>query len=582
MEAADTTYKFSNYAIVLAVLLSIVISMAFKWSYTQNPINFMGGDAKDYYSTLVSTFITHDLHKQTADEWYLLKTNTGTINVHPIGVSILLLPFFLIAWFIAFIFGAALDGYSFPFQASVALAALTYATVGLVYLKKLFAAHAISDKTGALLIILIYFGTNLFHYTLSEAGMSHVYSFSLISVFLFHSYSFVKGRYNRDLLLSALVLGLILLVRPNNILILLSIFMWFRSWNECNSFFKSLLSNKYFYFAMLIAASIVFLQGIVWFVQTDSFFQNTYKRDGFYWFHPQLLNMLFGFNAGFFIYTPLCFLLLFGMSAVFKENRFAFYSTAAFLLVLFYFFSSYWGYTYFDGLGIRVLIDYYAVFALLGAKLFDSLLNRELIYNSVLAGSFLLLAVNLVYTYQANRDILLRAGMNFNKWKYVFLRTDPKYQNCLGGANELVPYAKQLPRMALQADLKLDQAFNFSNSEFGPGLSFDSLGFDTNRISLKLNFGRRELYANSSNKALICVSVVDLASKKNKAYEQFKLNETPSHTCCEIAEYSYTTNLVGQFTKGDRLSVYVWNIDKQSFFLENLEVEVYNYNYQLN
>lgn len=542
----------------------------------------MGGDAKDYYSTLVSTFITHDLQKQLADEWYLLKTNSGTINVHPIGVSVLLLPFFLIAWLFAFMLGYACDGYSLPFQISVAIAALSYATIGLFYLKKLFKLNHISDKTSALILFLIFFGTNLLHYTLSEAGMSHVYSFCLISIFLYHSFQLVKRGENRSLLISAMILGLILLVRPNNLLILFSVFIWFKNWKECKIFFSSLFKNKFFYGALLIASAIVFIQSIVWFVQSESFFQDTYKRDGFYWFNPQLVNMLFGFNMGFFVYTPLCLLFIFGLAVLYKESRFAFCAAAFLLLFLFYFFSSYWAYTYFDGLGIRVLVDYYAVFALLGAKLFESLHSGSLLNSSALAMAFVFLIINVVYMYQANRGILLRAGMNFNKWKYVFMRTDARYQNCLGGSNELSPYAKIKPPLALRSALQLDKPFDFTNSEFGPSLRFDSLGFDSNRISVKLACGRREKYLNSSNEALICVSIENSNTKINKAYEQFRLNETPSLSCCESRSYNYTTNLVGRFSAGDHLAVYVWNMSKQAFLLENLSVEVYNYNYQLN
>ena len=77
-------------------------------------------------------------------------------------------------------------------------AALFYALIGLVYLKKLFQLHNIGDKTTSIIVLALFFGTNLLNYTLSEAGMSHVYSFSLISVFLYHSSRFVLQRENKQ------------------------------------------------------------------------------------------------------------------------------------------------------------------------------------------------------------------------------------------------------------------------------------------------------------------------------------------------------------------------------------------------
>ena len=122
-------YKFSNYAVFCTILLAIGISWYFKWQYTEYPLNFMGGDAKDYYSGLVSLFITHDFTNQTGNDWFLLKTTGGTINVHPIGVSVLLLPFFAIGSLIAYLFHFQIDGFSFPFQLSVAIAALSAASL---------------------------------------------------------------------------------------------------------------------------------------------------------------------------------------------------------------------------------------------------------------------------------------------------------------------------------------------------------------------------------------------------------------------------------------------------------------------
>ncbi len=506
---AAVKYKLSNYAILATVLLSVLISYYFKWNYKAYPINFMDGDAKDYYSTLVSVFIHHDFFHQQGQDWFLLKTSGGIVNVHPIGVSILLLPFFILGYCAAMLFSFPIDGISFPFQLSASAGALFYAIVGLIYLKKLFQLHQISDKVSALVIVFIFFGTNLLNYTLSEAVMSHVYSFCLISVFLYHSSAFVLFEQNKSLLFSFLILGLILLVRPNNIFVVLSVFIWFKSFNAFRIFFQNLLKNKVFYFSLLLTAAIVFIQSWVWWKQSGTFFHNTYKADGFYWFHPQLLKMLFGFDGGFFIYTPLCLLWLFGLVVVFKQNKFSFFAIAFMLLILFYFFSSYWAYTYFDGLGIRVLVDYYSLFAFLGAKLFSHFIEEKLVFNSLVTASMILLTLNLIYCYQGNRNILLRAGMNFNKWKFVFLRTGENYQNCLGGANDLQPFSKYHPEVALSKAADLTGAFDYSGKDYGIVTSFDSLGFNSNRIHLKIKCSRKEFETNSSDQALICVSLED-------------------------------------------------------------------------
>lgn len=575
-------YRLSDYALGITVILAIAISWLFKWSYTAYPLNFMGGDAKDYYSGLVSLFITHDFTSQTGNDWFLLKTSTGVINVHPIGVSVLLLPFFGIACLLAYITGAPVDGFSIPFQVSVGFAALCYALLGLFYIKKLFMLHGIGDKTTALILLLLFFGTNLLNYTLSEAGMSHVYSFSMIAVFLYHSSRFILKQGNRDLLSAFLILGLIILIRPNNVLILFSVFIWFRSLESCKQFFKALFRNKMFYMAALLCMLIVFSQSLVWFVQSKRFFHNTYKADGFYWLDPQVVKMLFGFDGGFFIYTPLCLFFLAGLVVIYRESKFAFLAAVLFLSGLFYFFASYWAYNYFDGLGIRVLVDYYALFSFIGAKLFAHFLGKTVLYNALVLMALCLAVINMVYCYQANRGILLRTGMTYAKWKYIFMRTGAEYQDVLGGSHEMKPYSAKEQEVVLQDALPFQSPFDYSGRDYGLTLSFDSIGFSSNRIHMKIDCRRKELFVNSSKDVLLCVALEDGRTHASKSYSQCRLNEAPSRSCCEPVEYNYTANITADFQPGDKLSVFLWNRNKQPFLVDKFAVQVYDYGFQIN
>jgi signal transduction histidine kinase len=324
----------------------------------------------------------------------------------------------------------------------------------------------------------------------------------------------------------------------------------------------------------------VCLQSAVWYLQSNSLFHNTYKADGFYWLNPQILKMLFGFDGGFFIYTPLCFLFLAGLIVIYKESRFAFFASAILLLVLFYFFASYWAYTYFDGIGIRVLVDYYALFAFFGAKLFQALSASKLLVAPFSIALFFM-ALNLVYCYQVERNIVQKAGMTFAKWKYVFFKTGQSYQGCLGGCFDFKPFSRNHPDASLSNDFQFDQAFDYSKKEFGVVLHFDTIKFNSNRIHLKIDVARKDLELNASQEAMICAMLDDGITKEHKAYFQFKLNETPASECCDSKEYHYTANMVSDFKANDRLSVYLWNIKQQPFLIDKFSVKVYNYNYQI-
>ena len=69
---------------------------------------------------------------------------------------------------------------------------------------------------------LIFTATNLCYYSLFHPTMSHVYSFFfLIAAFVYLSICLTQNTSNKYLLLSAIILGLIVLVRPPNIIIIL-------------------------------------------------------------------------------------------------------------------------------------------------------------------------------------------------------------------------------------------------------------------------------------------------------------------------------------------------------------------------
>ncbi|MDI9339109.1 MAG: hypothetical protein QM534_00955 [Sediminibacterium sp.] len=565
--------------------LLAVASLVLVWRNNHyTPVNFIVGDARDYYSYLISVFVDHNLNSQNGDAWYLLKTVDGTINVHTIGESVLLLPFFLVGWMLAIITGAELNGVSFPFQITVALAALTYLLTGLHYLLRLLTELGFKAKTVAVTGILLVFGTNLFNYTVFEPAMSHVYSFSLISLFLFFSRRAVQLCSKPDLFRAILVLGLITLLRPNNILVVFAAGIWFNAISEVSSFFKWMVRLPGFYISVLAAMTIVFIQNLVWFYQSGHFFHHTYKADGFYWFNPQVLKLLFGFDNGFFIYTPLCLVFIAGILLWYKQNRFAFWAALLFLAGLIYFFASYWAYTYFDGLGIRVMVDYYAFLAVIGARLTELVLQTKLftILSAVLVSA--LVVLNLVYCYQNNRGILLRAGMTFEQWRYIFFKTGKQYQGCLGGANDLTPYAKQHPKPFMEKKMQGQEAFDYTGKEFGMELRLDSLGVKSSRLHFKIRLEREEDTINSSSDAQLVLQFEHATDPgKPYLYSAVKLNGVPSsEKSLKNREWLYAINVGGDFKPSDRCVMYIWNKAKQAFRIKRFGYKLYNYNYSIN
>lgn len=575
---ASVQNNYSRFVLSLAGLGGLIASYVLVWkNQNTSAVNFIDGDPEYYYYYLQATF-----SKTYLPDYEWLKPGTiNTITHHPAGLSVLLLPFYLLATVFALLFNFSADGLSLPYQISISLAGLCYALIGLFFLMKFFKLQGISNRISNLVILLLFFGTTLFQYSVVEPAMSHVYSFAAISAFLYFYASFVQTKTNQHLLLSALMLGLILLIRPNNILIVLFVPFLYESGKDFFYSVKGLLNRNAFYYSIGLLLLFVVFQLLIWMRFENTLFSDRYAAYGFNWLHPHLFEVLFGFEAGLFVYTPLCFLFLLGVFPVFRESKYRFMVIFGFLAVLIYFFSAYSAYTYFDGLGIRVLVDYYAVFALLGAKLFMHFNEKLVLFTSVLIPALVLVLINLVYTYQSSAGILLRSGMNFEKWSYVFLKTSDKYKACLGGMNDYPPYAKTKPSAVLSKELELNQPFDYSGKEYGLVMHFDSLGFSSNRVFLNIHLSRKETSFNSSNRALVCVALEDGQNKTLKSYFQFSLNETPAVDCCESKTYRYSANMNADVKAGDNLSIYIWNLQKQNFTVEAFSAEIFNYNYQI-
>lgn len=574
--------NLSKYTIMFTGFISLLVICFFVWRTSANGYHtVVDGDGRDYYSYLMAIFIDKNLGHQDTTPWYVIQTPTGTINVHTVGVSLLLLPFFLIGYAWASLFGYEVNGLSAPFEKMISIGALFYALLGLYFIRKLLIKLNIKDSIIALILLLIFFGTHLLNYSLNEPAMSHVYSFALISAFFYYSYQVFNSGERKYFVLAAFMLALITLVRPINLVVLGIVPFWSNSLKDFIERMRVVFFKKTM--TMIIAGAVfkltILIQGFVWLAQNGKMMQWSYKDNGLYFFSPNALKMLFGFNGGFFIYTPLCLLLMFGFVPLFKENSYKFFALFLFLMFIFYLFSCHWAYTYFDGLSIRPMVDLMPVFAILGAKLISSLQGKLKTVTVPALG--LLLVLNLVTCYQYKAGILPPASMNYEKYKYIFLKTDKKYAGVLGGCNDLLPYSKNHPQKSFsyQSPLGEKEVFDYSNKEYGLAYQIPAFGINSSKIYIKASLQRRESVINSSEKALIVFSIESTTSdKKNTQF--IKLNDVPSETCGDWQQWNYNLTMDGGIKDTDRFVVYVWNPEKQNFLVKDFKVEVYDYNYK--
>ena len=548
--------------------------MAWILSCNQYPLEVLSGDAADFYAPLKSVFISQDFTSQQSASNLVLHGRDGTYNVHTVGLAILWLPFFLTAYVLSKITGMPADGVSFWFQWSTLAAASLALWTGFVALYKLFKLWNTSAVTLHLVCVGLLAATNLAYYTWAEPGMSHVYAFALIAWFLYFSYQ-LASKQNSSVVQKWFILwGLLVLLRPFHVIWGIAPFFW----NYNGRFYKTQFLNTSALKGFLYFLGIVSIQAWVWLGLTGCVYKDTYPADGFYFSHPQVFKFLISPEAGWLFYTPFAGVCLIGWF------RGVFYKTHAnvialiFIAVSVYVLSSFWAYNYFDGWGIRIMVDYLPLLAIGGVYVCEAASVR---IKNVRLGWAMLTPMVLwtgLFTYQAQAGIMPRTGMTWNQFKYLFGKTDAAYANCLGGWHEPTPYASKTPLPLSEQHLQHVSLVTKNNWEYTPALSH-RLTASTNRLFVKFCLKRHEIKAGSSTKAMLCIIIKRPGQDNPLAYTQTLLNETPNDPL--NAEYRYSQSVCGDFKTGDTVATYIWNPQKTNFSLSEFIVSFYSYAYDI-
>lgn len=414
-------------------------------NYTRDQ-NCIFSDGFGYYSYLPATFIYHDLsfsffdtvykknYHSDAPQWtraFIITLEKGVVNKYWIGVSVLLLPFFLIAHWLSLLLGLDADGYGILYQYAVLTGSLCYLYFGCRYIYKyLTSVLLLKTSISSITLFIIVFGTNLFYYAVYEPSMSHIYSFFTISAFCFYSIEYFKTGSFRHLILCAFLLVLIILVRPVNIICIS--FVPFLSGNRPD-FVKGI--TRFFGFGykllLLIVIGIPFvLQMIIWHKQCGKWVIWSYPGESFNFSDPHFLDILFSYQKGFFVYMPVFFVALTGFFSVFKSSKYRFYSLLLSILFVIYILSSWYSWFYSACFGNRAFIDFYFVFAILIAFSLEQIYNKVLFW--MLCSIYtLLIFFNHIQLYQYRHNIYHSINMSKADYWKVFLNTGKGYENLL-------------------------------------------------------------------------------------------------------------------------------------------------------
>jgi hypothetical protein len=422
------------------ISIFIVLIASFWYSldieYWKRTDRIISSDVLHYYAYLPAVFIYKDIELKyvTKDPnafqtkvWPMESPLGKNTIMTSMGMSIMYTPAFLSTYLYMQLTGQTEDdGYGPPYRLGLVIGTLVYLFLAMLLLKKTL-IQFFDPLPVALTVLIIGLGTNLFHYTTAEATMSHAYSFFLFAAFLYLTVAWHSKPGFKLSIIIGLVSGMIVLVRPTNVIIGLVFLLWgvtnFGTLKEKIRLYT--VNYKLVVYIILFAILVWIPQIIYWKQLTGMFFFKGYGSDqGFFFNNPQIFNSLFSYRKGWLVYTPAMILSFIGLILMMKKLKGIAIPLIVFTVLNVYIISSWWSWWYGGGFGHRAYVESYALFSVGFAALFQWVfgLRKWFISTPTILLVCALIALNLFQTRQYYFGSIHYVGMTKEAYWHSFLK----------------------------------------------------------------------------------------------------------------------------------------------------------------
>jgi len=457
--------KFSKITVFAIVFFLAFIRMYYaKWE-SPTKLNVLTWDAFGYYLYLPGQFIYNDLNKmewvgeikekyQTTGPVYQISTlpNGNVAIKYLAGIAILYSPFFFAGHLIAGWFSFPQDGFSAPYQFFICIAALFYAFLGLWVLRKVLLRY-FADNVTALTLLLMALSTNYPQYVSVDSGMTHGFIFALYPLLLVATIRWHQQPTFIKALLIGAIIGLGVVSRPTEG-VMLFIPLFYGTQNSISKKEKWTLvrQNRSHIIAAFIGGFVAILpQLIYWKIVSGHWIYDVGSKWSFLQPHWQVL---FGWEKGWFIYTPVVVLMVLGIF-FFRKNPF-YHAVVTFFLLNLWIVMAWSDWRYGASYSCRALVQSYAVMALPMAMVIQKVLTDRLKYIVWSVGIFLI-GLNIFQIWQYNKGILHYNDMNRRYYQAIFMNPNPTpLQMSLLDTKE---YLGNNNSMEIKQEIKVDSQF---------------------------------------------------------------------------------------------------------------------------
>ena len=425
-----------NLLSLIACALIAIVLLAYRVNdiTPEKPLKITQWDANGYYLYLPSILIYHDYKKldwlAEIDHKYQV-TGNGVYEAQKAdngnyvfkylgGVAQMELPFFFIGHYAAKHYGYPQDGFSAPYQYALGFGVLLYSLLAILLLRKILLLY-FSDGVTAITLLLVCLATNYIQYAAIDSGQSHAYIFLLYVLVLYTTLRWHRQPSMLWACLTGYIMGLATMSRPTEAIILFIPLLWNTHTKEAAKEKWQLVRQHRAHIAAAVVCGIlgVLPQLLYWKAASGAFVYDVGSKWEFLTPHFQVL---FGFEKGWFIYTPITLLFV---VALFLNKRFPFSKSAIWFCMLnIYIIIAWHDWHYGGSYSARALVQSYPVFALPFAALTDRIIKTKWRIPFYVTGTYLL-AVNLFQIIQYCQTIIHYNAMNRRYYSHVYLNPHP-------------------------------------------------------------------------------------------------------------------------------------------------------------
>lgn len=398
------------------------------------PLKVTTWDAFGYYMYLPAVLIYHDYKElkwlPEIDKKYevtggngiqAIKLDNGNYTYKYLGgIAVLQLPIFLIGHFIAHQTGYPPDGFSPPYQYAISFGALLYAFLALLLLRRIL-LYYFSDATVAITLLLLCLATNVLQYLTVDNGQSHAYIFPLYVLVLFTTLQWHRQPRLLWASLTGWIIGMATICRPTEAIMLFIPLFWATHTKEAASEKWALVKQhkSHILAAMLFGVIGILPQLIYWKLSTGSFIYDVGSKWDF--LNPHF-RVLFGWEKGWFIYTPITVFFIVGM---FFIRRFPFRKSVLwFCLLNIWIIIAWHEWRYAASYSTRALVQSYPVFALPLAAFIEKINFKKWRYVFYALGIYLI-ALNIFQVRQYWTNVLHYDDMNRAYYGRIYWNARP-------------------------------------------------------------------------------------------------------------------------------------------------------------